>query len=68
MVNIAHENAERVRRAIAVNLVIAWRIMPMTLLGCEVPELRAEILFSDIELATLRAYVKKKAEATSAAE
>ena len=30
---IAHETAERIRRAIAINLVIAWRIMLITLLG-----------------------------------
>ena len=52
--NIAHETAERVRRA------IAWRIMLMTLLGRETPELPAEVLFSDIELPTLRAYAKKR--------
>jgi len=56
---IAHETAERLRRAIAINLVIAWRIMLMTLLGRETPELPAEVLFSDIELRTLRAYSKK---------
>ena len=58
--DIAHESAERLRRAIAINLVIAWRIMLMTLLGRETPELPAEVLFSDIELRTLRAYAKKK--------
>jgi hypothetical protein len=58
--NMAHENAERLRRAIAINLVIAWRIMLMTLLGREVPDLPAEVLFSDVELRTLRAYAKKK--------
>jgi hypothetical protein len=58
--SIAHETAERLRRAIAINLVIAWRIMLMTLLGRETPELPAEVLFSDIELRTLRAYAKKK--------
>jgi len=56
---LAHESAERLRRAIAINLVIAWRIMLMTLLGRETPELPAEVLFSDIELRTLRAYAKK---------
>ena len=56
---IGHETAERIRRAIAINLVIAWRIMLMTLLGREIPELPAEILFSDIELQVLRAYAKK---------
>jgi len=58
---IAHETAERIRRAIAINLVIAWRIMLMTLLGREIPELPPEVLFSDIELQVIRAYAKKNA-------
>jgi len=58
--DIAHETAERLRRAIAINLVIAWRIMLMTLLGRETPDLDADVMFSDIELRTLRAYAKKK--------
>ena len=56
---IAHDTAERLRRAIAINLVIAWRIMLMTLMGRETPDLPAEILFSDVELRTLHAYAKK---------
>jgi hypothetical protein len=58
--NLAHETAERQRRAIAINLVIGWRIMLMTLLGRETPELPAEVLFSDVEIRTLHAYAKKK--------
>ncbi len=58
---IAHDTAERIRRAIAINLVIAWRIMLMTLLGRETPGLPPEVLFSDIELQVLRAYSKKNA-------
>ena len=58
---IAHETAERIRRAVAINLVIAWRIMLMTLLGREIPELPPEVLFSDLELQVLRAYSKKNA-------
>ena len=58
--DLGHETAERLRRAIAINLIIAWRIMLMTLLSREVPELPAEILFSDIEIRTLQAYAKKK--------
>ncbi|MFV2045420.1 MAG: IS4 family transposase, partial [Anaerolineales bacterium] len=65
--DLAHESAERLRRAIAINLVIAWRIMLMTLLGRETPELPAEVLFSDIELRTLHAYAKKTIEASFAA-
>ena len=58
---IAHETAERIRRAIAINLVIAWRIMLMTLLGRETPDLPPEVTFSNIELQVLRAYAKKNA-------
>jgi hypothetical protein len=58
--NIGHETAERIRRAIAINLVIAWRIMLMTLLGRETAELPPDVLFSNIELQVLRAYAKKK--------
>ncbi|MEJ2446182.1 MAG: hypothetical protein P8Y42_22480 [Exilibacterium sp.] len=35
---LAHKTAERLKSAIAINLVIAWRIMLMTLLGRETPE------------------------------
>ena len=58
---IAHDTAERIRRAIAINLVIAWRIMLMTLLGRQTPELPPDVLFSNIELQVLRAYAKKNA-------
>jgi len=56
---MAHDTADRLRRAIAINLVIAWRIMVMTLVGREMPNLPAEVLFSNIELRTLHAYAKK---------
>jgi len=55
---IGHETAGRIRRAIAINLVIAWRIMLMVL-GRETPDLPPEVLFSDVELRVLRAYAKK---------
>ena len=52
---LAHKTAERLQRAVAINLVIAWRIMLMTLLGRESPELPAEILFADYEISVLKA-------------
>ena len=58
---MAHKTAERLKRAIAINLVIAWRIMLMTLLGRETPELPPEVMFSDLEVEVLKAYAKKKA-------
>lgn len=57
---MAHKTAERLRRAIAINMVIAWRIMVMTLLGRETPELPMEIAFSDAEVKVLQAYAQKK--------
>jgi hypothetical protein len=57
--DVGHKTAERIQRAIAINLVIAWRIMLMALLGREAPELPAEVLFSDIEIEVLRRYAKK---------
>ncbi len=59
--DLAHHTADRLRRAIAINLVISWRIMLMTLLGREQPELPAEILFTDLELEVLAAVAKKNA-------
>lgn len=59
--DMAYKTAERLRRGIAINLVIAWRIMLMTLLGREAPALPAEVLFSELEIEVLKAYSKKKA-------
>jgi hypothetical protein len=56
---LANKTAERLKRALAINQVIAWRIMLMTLLGRETPELPAEVLFSDLEVKVLSAYAKK---------
>ena len=60
---LQHKTAERLKRAIAINLVIAWRIMLMTLLGRQCPDLPAEVLFSDLEVEVLQAYAKKTAPA-----
>ncbi len=54
-----HKTADRLKRSLAINMVIAWRIMLMTLLGREVPELPAEVLFTDIEVEVLCQYSKK---------
>lgn len=57
---LQHKTAQRLERTIAINLVIAWRIMLLTLLGRECPQLAAEVLFSDIEIQVLKAHAKKK--------
>ncbi len=51
--------AARLQRAIAINAVIAWRIMVMTLLGRQVPDCAAELLFTEAELAFLGDYAQR---------
>ena len=48
--------ADRLQRAIAINAVIAWRIMVMTLLGRQVPDCDPQLMFADQELGFLRDY------------
>jgi len=54
----AHQDAECLKRLLAINMVIAWRIHLMTLLGREVPGLAAETLFSDLEIRVMRLFAK----------
>jgi hypothetical protein len=58
--DIAHHTAERLKRAIAISLVIAWRIMLMTLLGRDEQDHAPEELFSDIEIDVLDAFARKR--------
>jgi hypothetical protein len=59
--DLRNETAERLKRAIAVYLVIAWRIMLMTLLGRDAgANLPADLLFSDIEIEVLTAFANRR--------
>jgi hypothetical protein len=44
---------------LGINLVLAWRIMVMTLLGREAPQLPAELMFSEIENEVLADWVRR---------
>ena len=57
---MAHRTGERIERAVTIKAVIAWRLMAMTLLGRDTPELPAETLFSDIEIAVLEDFAKDR--------
>lgn len=59
---LEHQNhsAEALQRAIAIDAVIAWRIMLLGLLGREIPELPSEILFDQCEGEVLELLAKKK--------
>jgi hypothetical protein len=63
--DLRHETAERLKRAMAIRLVIGWRIMLMTLLGRECPGLPPETLFSDFEIEVLNAHAQKKTPAST---
>ena len=43
-----------------IKAVIAWRLMAMTLLGRERPELGAEVLFSDMEILALKDFAQDR--------
>ena len=57
---LQHQTADRLKRAIAIHAVIAWRIMLMTLLGREDPDLPAQLLFSDLEIRVLDAFAASR--------
>ena len=52
-----HQNqtGERLKRAIVLDVVLAWRIQLLTLLGREVPELPCEVFFDEWEVKVLEA-------------
>ena len=53
---LANRSAERLARAAAINLVVAWRIFLMTLLGRDQPDLPPDVLFSELEIRVLKAF------------
>ncbi len=57
-----HQNhsAEALLRAIAIDAVIAWRIMLLALLGREVPELPCDVVFDRCECEVLALLTEKK--------
>ncbi len=63
-----NHNAEALLRAIAMDAVIAWRIMLLTLLGRELPGLPCELLFDPCECEVLRLLAKKNEKTNSHSE
>ncbi len=55
---LAHRTAERLKRAIALRAVVAWRLATLTLLGRETPGLDPSVLFSEVELAVIRDFAR----------
>ena len=57
---LQHHRAERLERAIAIKMVVGWCIQLMVRLGREVPELPAEVVFSDVELRVLATFARSR--------
>ena len=57
---VQHHIAERLERAIAIKMVVGWRIQLMVRLGREVPELPSELLFSYRELRVLATFARSR--------
>ncbi|MDE0105500.1 MAG: IS4 family transposase, partial [Bryobacterales bacterium] len=58
--HLQHHTGERIERAVTISAVIAWRLMLMTLLGRQTPELPAEVLFTETELMVLRDFARER--------
>jgi hypothetical protein len=55
-----HQTGERLKRAIALDVVLAWRIQLLVLLGRQVPELPCDIFFDNWEVKVLEALQQPK--------
>ncbi len=55
-----HETAERLKRVIAIDAVLAWRIQLLTLLGREAPDLPCTTFFDESEVEVLEAVVEEQ--------
>lgn len=55
-----HETAERLKRAVAIDVVLAWRIQVLVLLGREVPELSCDVFFENWEVKVLEALQQER--------
>ncbi len=60
---LGHRRGERIERAVTINAVIAWRLTAMTLMGRDTPELPAETLFAEIEIAALKDFARDRRQA-----
>jgi hypothetical protein len=56
------KTAEHLQRALAFDLMVAWRVLACVKLGRAVPQLPATVLYSPEELEVLLAAVKKKSQ------
>ena len=53
------KNAERLKNCIILDAIIAWRVMFLTYIGREVPDLPASVIFDEYEWKALYSYINK---------
>ncbi len=58
-----HKTAERLKRVIAMDAVLAWRIQLLTLLGREMPDLPSAEFYDEDEIEVLTAFVEERRKA-----
>ena len=54
--------AERLEKCLAIDMVVAWRVYHLTMLGREVPELPCTVFFEDVEWKALYCYYTRSKE------
>jgi len=59
-------HGERLQTCLAIDMVVAWRIHYMTLLGRQVPDMPCDVVFDEAEWKALVAYSTKKKTAPAA--
>mgnify|MGYP006294114725 FL=1 len=52
-------NADRLEACLGIDMVVAWRIYHLTMLGRETPEMACTVFFKDVEWKALCCYVNK---------
>ena len=60
------ETVERLKRCLAIDLVVAWRILYLTMIGRETPDLPCTVVFEDYEWKALWVFVFKSRTAPPA--
>lgn len=55
-----YANFDRIKRVLAIYMVISWRIMLLLNLGREIPDLEPEVVYNDLEIKILSQFFKKE--------
>ncbi len=60
MEKLNYANFDRIKRVLAIYMVISWRIMLLLNLGREIPDLEPEVVYNDLEIKILSQFFKKE--------